>query len=212
MDYYFIKQLEGRLSAPLPGPEAQYKMAHGSRKGLYGHPDNAKQAGVLALFYPKAQDWHLVFIERVSNLKDRHSGQISFPGGRFEPADQNLANTAVREAEEEIGIAQKDIQLLGALSHLYIPVSNFLVHPYIGFVDYTPQFQPEVSEVAGLLETPFKTFLQEENVAQKAIHLPGNLVLKDVPHFKVGNKVIWGATAMMMSELVVLTQQLKLSS
>ena len=208
---YFIKQLQDRLTGALPGAEAQYRMAHGSRKGLYGHPENAKKAGVLALFYPKAQDWHLVFIERVSNHKDRHSGQISFPGGRFEPADGHLGNTALREAEEEIGIAQKDVQVLGALSQLYIPVSNFLVHPYVGFIDYTPNFQPEVSEVANILETPFKAFLQKENVAKKAIQLPGNLVLKDVPHFSVANKVIWGATAMMMSELVVLAEELSLS-
>ncbi|GAB5552112.1 MAG: CoA pyrophosphatase [Saprospiraceae bacterium] len=207
----FIKQLEGRLSEPLPGPDAQYQMAHGSRKGLYGHPDDAKQAGVLALLYPKSEDWHLVFIERVSNHKDRHSGQISFPGGRFEVSDQNLANTALREAEEEIGITQKDVQILGALSKLYIPVSNFLVHPYVGFIDYTPSFSPEASEVADILETPFKTFLNKENIAQKAIHLPGNLTLKDVPHFNVENKVIWGATAMMMNELVVLTQQMSIT-
>lgn len=208
---YFIKQLQDRLASGLPGPEAQYKMAHGSRKGLYGHPADAKQAGVLALLYPKAQDWHLVFIERVSNHKDRHSGQISFPGGRFESTDQNLANTALRETEEEIGIAQDDIRVLGALSQLYIPVSNFLVHPYVGFIDYTPTFQPEISEVAAILETPFKTFLQKENIAKKAIELPGNLVLKDVPHFSVGDKVIWGATAMMMNELVVLTEQMSLT-
>lgn len=208
---YFIKQLQDRLLAPLPGPEAQYEMAHGSRKGLYGHPGDAKQAGVLALLYPKAEDWHVVFIERVSNQKDRHSGQISFPGGRFEASDQTLANTALREAEEEIGITQKDVQVLGALSQLYIPVSNFLVHPYVGFIDYTPSFLPEASEVADILETPFKTFLKEENVAQKAIHLSGNLILKDVPHFNVANKVIWGATAMMMNELVVLAKELNLT-
>lgn len=208
---YFIKQLQDRLLAPLPGPEAQYKMAHGSRKGLHGHPMDAKQAGVLALLYPKAEDWHVVFIERVSNHKDRHSGQISFPGGRFETSDQTLANTALREAEEEIGITQKDVQVLGALSKLYIPVSNFLVHPYVGFIDYTPSFLPEASEVADIIETPFKTFLNKENVAQKAIHLPGNLILEDVPHFNVENKVIWGATAMMMNELVVLTHTLSIT-
>lgn len=202
----FINQLRDRLQKKLPGPIAQYQMAHGSRKDLHGYPENAKKAGVLALLYPKSQDWHIVFIERVSNQKDRHSGQISFPGGRFERADGNLANTALREAKEEIGIQQQDVQLLGPLSQLYIPVSNFLVQPYVGYLEYTPQFRPEISEVAAILETPFSTFLQKENIAKKALRLPGDLILKDVPHFKVEEKIIWGATAMMMNELTVIAE------
>ena len=104
---------------------------------------------------------------------------------------------------EEVGVDANKIELLGELSSLYIPVSNFQVFPYVGFIDFTHEFQGQQSEVAAILETPFSTFLEGENRRKKDLEvLGGQLTLKDVPYFQVQEKVIWGATAMMMSELV----------
>ncbi|HKK74372.1 MAG TPA: CoA pyrophosphatase [Saprospiraceae bacterium] len=202
----FIPQLGKALQQPLPGVEAQLKLAHGSRKELRGHPSNARKAAVLALFFPKETDWHLALIQRAAHDKDRHSGQISFPGGRHESADPDFRFTALRETEEEIGVKAENINILGDLSSLYIPVSNFLVHPYVGFVDFTPTFQPEPSEVDQVLELPFFEFLKEQSIGKTTLLLPNQIQLKDVPHFKIKDHVIWGATAMMMSELVTVAQ------
>ena len=204
MEDPFIKMLEKRLQASLPGREAQYRMAHAIR---HHYPptsvENAQKAGVLALFYPKNEEWNIVLIERdSSNPNDRHRGQISFPGGRFEPADGNLAGTALREAEEEIGIDSKDVKLLGPLTNLYIPVSNFHVSPYVGVMNYVPDFSPQASEVKSILEIPFKLFLDPSNVQEKDMTVGANLTLKGVPFFHIHNKTIWGATAMMLNELL----------
>lgn len=199
-----IDRLQKRLSEPLPGVEAQFKMAHVSRRSpAISIPEDARLAGVLALFYPKAADWHLVFIERnTDNPKDRHSGQISFPGGKFEPTDGTLNQTALRETEEEIGVPASHVQVIGNLSELYIPVSNFLVSPTVGFVDFTPQFVPHPGEVKDILEVPFSVFLEEDIIAKTDLTLASGFVLRDVPYFKIGGKVLWGATAMIMSELL----------
>jgi 8-oxo-dGTP pyrophosphatase MutT (NUDIX family) len=198
----FIKSLERNLGAPLPGRGAQFKMAHVVRKTEYHIPDNVREAGVLALFYPRNSDWHLVFIERVStNKRDRHSGQISFPGGKHEHEDENLAATAVREAEEEVGVKAEDIKILGELTDLFIPVSNFMVNPFVGFLEYTPQFVPQLTEVQQVLEVPFAHFLKPSTIQKTQLKLSNNMVLNNVPYYNIDGKVLWGATAMMMSEL-----------
>lgn len=199
----FIQQLERSLKAPLPGRKAQYKMAHAVRQDTPPPPTNAREAGVLALFYPKAQDWHLTLILRPNkNPNDRHGGQVSFPGGKREASDTNLEATALRETEEEVGIDQRDIRVLGGLTELYIPVSNFLVQPYVGFLEYEPVFRPQASEVEQVLEVPFAAFLDERN--RQLIDLPLNpqITLKKVPYFAVQQQTVWGATAMMISELL----------
>ena len=202
----FITQLKKELAKPLPGLAAQHKMSTVTRQYNAEAPSDARKAGVLALFYPKDTDWHLIFIERVTNKNDRHSGQISFPGGKVDATDPSYEYTALREAEEEVGVAANSINLLGSLTKLYIPVSNFLVHPFVGFLDYTPTFQAQQSEVQALLEAPFSTFLKEETIKKKTLHI-NQFTLKDVPYYEVKEKVIWGATAMMMSELVEVARQ-----
>jgi 8-oxo-dGTP pyrophosphatase MutT (NUDIX family) len=200
----FILHLEEKLSDTLPGQEAQYRMAHQVRRRVAPPPSNARMAGVLALFYPKASDWHLVFIQRPHHPEDRHSGQISFPGGKMEDSDNDLSETAIREAEEEIGVAASSIELLGPLTELYIPVSNFLVSPYVGYVDAPPVFRPEPGEVESILEVPFHKFLQRETRQKINLEITEQITLREVPYFNVEGKVIWGATAMILNELVEL--------
>lgn len=200
-----INKISKQLDHPLPGQEAQYRMATAFRYKREPAPPTATDAGVLALFYPKEEQWHIVLIERASrHPQDRHRGQISFPGGRYEPSDPSLEFTALREAEEEVGVDRSTVKVLGKLTNLYIPVSNFLVHPYVGFTETPPSFEPQPSEVAAILEVPFDHFLTEQNIRKMDMTVQGNLRLKDVPYFDIGGKVLWGATAMMISELLAL--------
>ncbi len=199
----FIGKLEKRLQAPLPGPEAQYRMAHVARRSAETPPAGVKLAGVLALFFPKGDDWHLVFIERsTGNPQDRHGGQISFPGGRYEDQDQQAVNTALREAEEEVGVSAQKVRIIGNLSDLYIPVSNFLVKPFVGFTSYTPRFRPQAEEVNDILEVPFSIFENPKTIQTIDLPLASNITLKNVPYYNLYGKILWGATAMMMSELL----------
>jgi len=125
----FIQNLKHRLSQPLPGKNTQAEMSPSSKRTAAIAPDDARIACVLALFYPKNEKLHIVLIERAgSNPNDRHRGQISFPGGKLEESDTSLLAGALREAEEEVGVKSNDIQVLGALTELYIPVSKFKVY------------------------------------------------------------------------------------
>jgi len=204
----FIQTLADRLQQPLPGQDAQFKMAHAARRTAVSMPPDARQAGVLALFYPKDKEWHLVFIERdSSNPNDRHGGQISFPGGKYEVGDETPANTALREAQEEIGVDPAKIEILGALTNLYIPVSNFQANPFVGFTSETPNFVPQEREVRSILEVPFSLLQQPDIIQYIDLQLAQNMTLREVPHFNLFGKVVWGATAMMLSELLEVIQE-----
>lgn len=201
----FIHTIERKLMQPLPGREAQFRMAHLSRRIYEGDaPEDALQAAVLALFFLQDERWQLVLIERESgNMRDRHRGQISFPGGRHDETDPDMAATAIREAEEEIGVHSAHIRLLGALTPLYIPVSHFNVHPYVGFLKQHPgRFIPQPGEVKAILETPLEMLLNPTNRRVTNIRVADYLQLQDVPYFDVHGKIVWGATAMILSELL----------
>lgn len=203
----FIENISKQFEKPLPGIEAQYRMATAFRYERTPAPPTATDAGVLALFYPVNKKWHIVLIERTSRyVNDRHKGQISFPGGRYEASDPSLEFTALREAEEEVGVNPNQVTVLGKLTELYIPVSNFLVHPYVGYTEKRPDFVPQITEVAGILEVPFEHFQSEKNIQKKNMTLQNNIQLQGVPYFDIEGKVLWGATAMMISELMALVE------
>lgn len=204
----FIDKLAQRLRDTLPGAEAQYSMAHAVRRSPPSPPDTARQAGVLVLFYPRDGHWHIVLIERGShNPNDRHRGQISLPGGQRDPDDPGLDFTAIRETEEEVGVERQSVQLLGALSQLYIPVSNFLVFPYVGYTTTSPRFRPQVEEVQRIIEVPFASLAEPACRQLTDIELSSGLVLREVPYFAVQNVVVWGATAMILGELLAVAGQ-----
>lgn len=199
----FIVQLQAALGQPLPGRDAQYKMAHVARQVAAPPPSDAREAGVMALFYPKDADWHLALIQRKNdNPNDRHGGQISFPGGKRDATDRDLAHTALRETEEEVGVPAHEIQLLGELTELYIPVSNFLVKPYVGYVSYMPTFAPQWQEVEQVLEVRWAELQNSSNRVTTDLRLHEQLTIPGVPCFQIGGHIIWGATAMMISELL----------
>lgn len=198
-----IENLRYQLLQELPGRPSQYKMAHAVRVNYPPPPADARIACTLTLLYPKASEWHLVLIQRMStNPNDRHSGQISFPGGGLESQDQSLEAAALREANEEVGVQANDIEILGKLTDLYIPVSNFLVHPYVGKLDYTPQFIPQPSEVQSIIEIPVKHLQNPNTIQQTDLKLSKQITLRNVPYYDVEGHVVWGATAMMLSEFL----------
>ena len=183
-------------------------MAHGARRHQAEAPNHAMHAGVLALLYLKSSQWHLVFIERSSsNENDRHKGQISFPGGKREVQDHSIIDTALRETEEEVGIDSQSIKVIGQLTDLYIPVSNFNVFPTLGYIDYEPTFSLQQSEVRSVLEIPLEQFFSSDNIKFKNIRVTQNITLNKVPYYDVKGNVIWGATAMIMSELISIIQK-----
>lgn len=204
MNENLINTLEEKLQrGSLPGREIQYQMAHVIRRRYEPVPAHARKAGVLALFYPKDSDWHIVLIERnSSHPEDRHGGQISFPGGKFEKEDRSLADTALREAHEEVGVDPETVSLVGELTELYIPVSNFLVKPYVGYTTVMPDFRPQLSEVRAIVETPVALLRKPETRQTTDLQVTDSITLRNVPYFNVHGKIVWGATAMMLNELL----------
>jgi len=188
----------------LPGVKAQHKLAPLLRiqelTDLDIEAKKPNKAGVMALFYPdKNEITHLVLILR-KTYKGVHSNQVGFPGGRVENFDKNLKHTALRETEEEVGIPQADVRVVKKLTKLYIPPSNFWVHPYVGLIDRTPNLIPQESEVEKILEIDLEHFMDERNLISQELSTSYAKNIQ-VPAFSLNGHVVWGATAMMLSEL-----------
>ncbi|TAE20844.1 MAG: CoA pyrophosphatase [Cytophagales bacterium] len=196
----FTDALQRRLAQPLPGEVAHGRMLAGSRLRMVVKPnEKTRKSAVLILFYPHEGKIYLPLILRP--LYDGvHAGQMAFPGGRMERTDENLTRTALREAQEEIGIRVSDVQVLGQLTELFIPPSNFYVQPVVGMMKHRPDFYPDPREVEQVVEVPLDTLLDETIVGNTQIDVRG--VLIDAPFFQIQNHKVWGATAMMISELL----------
>lgn len=196
----FKSFLSDILLAELPGVKAHSEAAPYRNVNLDKLPINkAKKSGVLILFYKKKDDLHLVLIKRPT-YNGAHSGQISFPGGKVEENDIDIYATALREAKEEVGVDERDVQIIGKISDVYIPVSNFLVTPVIGVIDYAPRFIPQIREVDEIIELKVDYLLNIDRLTTNAIKLSSGVVIK-VPTFEYEKNVIWGATALMLNEL-----------
>ena len=200
-----IKHLE------LKGVTSQLKMAPPFRKELLERNKSvikaAKKAAVMVLFYPnKCNEVQLVFIVRKS-YDGVHSGQIGFPGGKPEPEDANLEQTALRETWEEIGVKSNKVEMVCALTNLYIPPSNFIVYPYIGFSKSTPIFKLQPSEVESIIEIPVYKLLEDSfQIHTKVSTSYGPTV--QVPAFNFEGHIIWGATAMILIEIVDMIKEI----
>ncbi|MDZ4847417.1 MAG: CoA pyrophosphatase [Chitinophagales bacterium] len=186
----------------LPGHVAQEKMApeHRLPHAQWEHYfANAKKGGVLILFYPVQTTIHTVLIQR-PHYEGVHSGQVAFPGGAKEDADATMIETALREAEEEVGASRKSVQVIGQLTELYIPPSNFLITPVVGFSQQRPDFVLEANEVAGIIEPTLHELLDEKSAGIKKIQVRSDIAI-DAPYYDIQGRTVWGATAMMISEL-----------
>jgi 8-oxo-dGTP pyrophosphatase MutT (NUDIX family) len=201
--------LKHRLQLPLPGSEAQLRMAHASRRinlSSYKIPENVRWGAVLVLLYEENYTIKFPLILR-QNSGGVHAGQISFPGGKFESADVELSVTALREAEEEISVSKSSVEILGKLTELYIPPSNFLVHPFVGVAESQPVFIPQPDEVVSVLNMSLDELLDEGLVGEKEITLSNGLKVF-TPYFDLKDHTIWGATAMMLSEMKVVLKEI----
>ena len=192
------------LQKALPGESAQLLMAPTFR-GNFPDQGKAVRAAVLVLLYPAHNKIHLVFMKR-NEYDGPHSGQVSFPGGAWEPDDLSLEQTAIRETREEIGVTDS-IQILGALTPLHIPVSNFMVSPFVGWTDDTPKFHPDRSEVQYLIEVSIRELLDPAIRDSETLYHHGRPV--EAPFYRVGKNKIWGATAMMLSEFLQLAARMR---
>lgn len=204
----FIEQLRMKLSEPLPGQNAQFLMVPGKvtekrRNDSPSSVNNPKKSAVLILLYPVQNGISTVLIERAI-YAGIHSGQIAFPGGKAEEGDPDLKYTALRETYEEIGVPIENVEVLGNLTDVYINPSNYLVTPYIGYLHGSPQFVKNEREVQTIITIDI---LNRENVikSEKKIKHSNGLSIQ-TPFYNVDGFTIWGATAMMMSELIVLTE------
>lgn len=160
---------------------------------------NPRKAAIMMLFYPKKEQTHLILIVR-NSYPGVHSSQIAFPGGKVEIYDESLQATALRETHEEIGIPSNKINVIRAFTDVYIPPSNFIVYPFLGYSEEELIFYPDPSEVAGIIELPLKDFLDDSNIVIKRMTTSYTESI-DVPAFQIDEHIVWGATAMMLSEL-----------
>ena len=205
----FIKLIPELQSTALPGWAAQSKLAPMTRLSMAQLTpqliSEAKKAAVLALCYPDHSEvMHLALIER-NNYQGVHSAQISFTGGRPEKGDGSLLETALRETHEEIGCSSSQVKVIRPLSELYIPPSQYYVHPFFGYTLKTPTFKKDDREVAQILEWPLEAFLRTQ-ITSAEISI-NNALTMTVPVYEWQSHRIWGATAMMLSEIQELMNQ-----
>ncbi len=198
-----IAKLEQALRKPLPGHAAHSKIVSYARPSIeeaMNKYKNPKQSAVLVLLYPKNDQLHTLLMLRTA-YEGVHSAQISFPGGRKEDHDPDLEATALRETSEETGIMTDNIKMLGQLSEVYIPPSDFLVSPFVAYSEKPGTFHPDPLEVDELIETSLDHLMDDTNIKQKEIFVRMINSKVKAKYFDVNGHVVWGATAMMISEL-----------
>jgi 8-oxo-dGTP pyrophosphatase MutT (NUDIX family) len=200
---HFYQGVQGISSIDLPGPSSHLKMAPIERIAMikegFNDPISARKAAVMMLIYPKNSNAHLALIVR-NSYPGVHSSQIAFPGGKVEEVDAQLKDTALRETYEEIGIHPNQIEIIRDFSSVYIPPSNFLVQPFLGVATAELEFRLQEEEVAGLIEMPLSLLLDDAIIAVKKLDTSYAKSI-EIPTFLIGEHVVWGATAMMLSEL-----------
>ena len=195
------------LSRPLPGVDAQIKMAPQPRPGWdpdFAIPPDCREGGVLILLYPRGGRLHFVLTRRTHRVRS-HKGQISLPGGAREDGE-SLIQTALRETSEELGVPPDGTEVIGRLSALYTPPSNYCMHPFVAHRPVTPTFHADPAEVAEVLEVPLSLLL-DPTIRQVEFWQDPNFETPcRVPFFNIHGQVVWGATAMILSELVTLLE------
>ncbi len=199
-----IKKVFNELETELPGLSSHLKMTPYQRKSAKEVLDSnldPRIAAVLILIYQKEETIYFTLIKR-KDYDGHHGGQVSFPGGKNEDGE-SIKETALRETEEEIGIEKDSITILGTLSQVYIPPSNFLITPFIGSLNHVPSFKIQEREVESILEIPIKQLLDERNVKIKKIPLTKYAktnIEMEAPYFELNKQIVWGATAVVLSE------------
>lgn len=207
----FKDKLKKRLEEPLPASESHKQvMRHRRPLDQMGMlPEGARESAVLILIYPKDENLHTVFIQRPV-YKGVHSGQIAFPGGKAEEEDFDLQATAYREAEEELNVQPSLVEPIGKLTPLFVPPSNFIIHPFIAFQESLPAFRADPKEVSSFIETPIRHFISTDSLRDSTVMAQNNRL--KVKAFQYEGHIIWGATGMILKEFVDVLNSTKLPS
>ena len=207
----FAQDLKSEIESGLPGTEVQWALASSDRliKDFPGIPrEDSASAAVLILLYPDDGKINTLFIQR-PDYDGVHGGQISFPGGKREKDDRDLIATSLREAAEETGIIAGEVEIIGTLTPLFIPVSNIVVTPVVGWTGSKPELQPEPSEVLFIIEADLAPFIDYSIVKTRPWEIKGETI--NIKYFDYQGHVIWGATAMILHELLTIIKRARLS-
>ncbi len=204
-----LTPLKEQLKLPLPGRPAQERMVGRVRLMPLVVPENARPSAVLCLLFPIDNELHILLMKRRED-RTAHSGQVSFPGGRYEKEDADYKTTALREANEEVGILAADVEVLAPLTSLYIPVSNFNVYPYLGYTPQRPQYNLSHAEVSYILEVPLASLFHVDRKIITDVTSPiSPEPIKNVHAYQLADgTIIWGATAMILSEIEAVVNSL----
>lgn len=189
---------------PLPGEESHHKMAPAARIQEIDKwklsKKSPRKAGVISLFYPDKENQTRLLLILRKTYNGVHSNQVGFPGGKVELSDKNIRETALRETWEEVGVEPRQIHLVKPITKVFIPPSNFIVHPFIGLSETTPKFVKQPTEVEQIIEVLFSDFMDDrlETTQTLSTSYAQNIT---VPSFIFNDFTVWGATAMMLSEI-----------
>ena len=206
----FKTEIKKRLAEKLPAEKAHASVMSYQRKSaeqIIKEKADVRTSAVLCLIEPTADSWCIYLMER-KVYGGVHSGQISFAGGKTEPGDKSHQHTALRETHEELGVHPNNVEILGELSTIYIPPSNFLVYPFVGFALQKLIITPSPDEVESVLRATPQDLLKATSVKRSAVKMSGSEARIKVNHYTVNGHVVWGATAMILSELVFILKEI----
>ena len=205
----FVDTFTGIINDGLPGEQAHTEVMPVNRKftseGLQ-KAESLRQSAVGVILYPQESTINSVLIQR-PDYEGTHSNQVSFPGGKMDDTDEDLEYTARRECFEEVDLPLGLGTRIGELTNVYIPVSNFVVQPYVFFVDELPQLTPDTREVQSIISFDVFKLVEEETLKTTDIRFKQGFIRKNVPYYDINGHVVWGATAMMLSELKAILKQ-----
>lgn len=197
-----VDRLNDRLQYDLPGESSHVKMSARAVSGQrfkFNNRSEARKGAVLILLYELGDEVHFVLTQR-PDYRGAHGGQISFPGGKYEDQDSDLFATALREAEEEVGVNRNIVNVIGSLSEYFVGASNHLVLPVVGYAEQTPEFIPDDREVAEILSIPLFDLMDDARLKSTILEVGENRFRLNAPYFDLHEKIVWGATAGMLSE------------
>jgi 8-oxo-dGTP pyrophosphatase MutT (NUDIX family) len=201
-------KLTERLLLPLPGGDAHESFRAnpvGDVKPLFDHKLPPKPGGVIILLYEEEGRIKFPLTKR-ADYPGAHGGQVSFPGGKADPGESAI-QTALRECEEEIGISQDQLSVLGSLSDFFVMPSNFMVTPVIAAMRNAPVFKPDPREVVRIIKADLMDILPDRAIKQKEIIAAGKYRM-NAPHFEIEGEIVWGATAMMLNEFRIVLREI----
>ena len=205
----FLAYLRETLRGELSGVEAHQKMLPPGRRLKTNENELSlvKPSSVLLLLFPEGEQIYICLIKRPSTMR-HHPGQIGFPGGKVEKEDHSAEMTALREAQEEVGIDPSYIEILGELSELYVEVSKFSIQPFLAWADHKPDFLLNAAEVEELILFPLTDFVANETILETELDTFSGLLR--VKYYPFNSEIIWGATAMILSELIEIMKKQKM--